>query len=56
VKWWAATVLALAACGGDRERAAPPAPTPTPTRNRYQDPDGAWIELPATFHRLSCAP
>lgn len=25
-------------------------------RNRYQDADGAWIELPATFHRLSCTP
>lgn len=31
MKRWAAAVLALAACGGDRERAAPPAPTPTPT-------------------------
>ena len=25
-------------------------------RNRYQDADGAWVELPATFHRLACAP
>ncbi|MBL8620926.1 MAG: hypothetical protein JNK64_06465 [Myxococcales bacterium] len=25
-------------------------------RNRYQDADGAWVELTATFHRLSCTP
>lgn len=25
-------------------------------RNRYQDADGAWVELPATFHRLACTP